>query len=197
MSPDTGIGFKPTRIVEAPILPTELEPFTHTVAPLYSRSTILVLTASGVTVLPSGYDTAVTSPNISRVVSAADGVSSVAPGGLFTIYGTNLNPTNVATKEIPLPTALGDSCLTVNGQPVPILFVSPTQVNGQMPYQAVGNVNDDRPHTGRRQRQLQHDRSAELAFGVPRGSGPGRSLPDGRPCNQQSDRHRYQPGPSR
>jgi uncharacterized protein (TIGR03437 family) len=136
----TGTGIRPTRMVESPILPTSTSPFTRTLAPLYSRGTIIALTVSGVTVLPSGYDASVASPNIGRVVSAADGVSSVAPGGLFSIYGTNLSPTNVATKEIPLPTALGDSCLTVNGQPVPMIFVSPGQINGQMPYQTVGNV---------------------------------------------------------
>jgi uncharacterized protein (TIGR03437 family) len=41
---------------------------------------------------------------------------------------------------MPLPTALADSCLTVNGLPMPILFVSPTQVNAQIPFQTVGNV---------------------------------------------------------
>jgi uncharacterized protein (TIGR03437 family) len=39
-----------------------------------------------------------------------------------------------------LPTALGSSCLTVNGQPMPLIFVSPTQINAQMPFQASGNV---------------------------------------------------------
>lgn len=136
----TGQGIRPTRVVESPILPTTTAPFTRTLAPLYSRGSIIALTVSGVTVLPAGYDASVASPNIGRVVSAADGVSAVAPGGLFSIYGTNLSPTNVATKEIPLPTALGDSCLTVNGQPVPMIFVSPNQINGQMPYQTVGNV---------------------------------------------------------
>ena len=46
----------------------------------------------------------------------------------------------MASAEIPLPTALANSCLSVNGLPVPILFVSPNQVNAQMPFQAVGNV---------------------------------------------------------
>ncbi|MEP6962257.1 MAG: hypothetical protein ABI995_09265, partial [Acidobacteriota bacterium] len=136
----TGLGALPTRVVEAPILSTALEPFTRTLAPLYSRGSIIALTVSGITVLAPGYDASVASPIISRVVSAADGVSSVAPGGLFSIYGTNLSPTNIATKEIPLPTALGDSCLTVNGQPIPLIFVSPTQINGQMPFQTLGNV---------------------------------------------------------
>ena len=39
-----------------------------------------------------------------------------------------------------MPTALANSCLSVNGLPVPILFVSPNQVNAQMPYQAIGDV---------------------------------------------------------
>ena len=41
---------------------------------------------------------------------------------------------------MPLPTALGDSCLTANGATMPMLFVSPSQVNAQLPYEATGNV---------------------------------------------------------
>ena len=74
------------------------------------------------------------------MVSAADGKSAAAPGGLITLFGFNLNPVNQATKQIPVPTALGRSCVTVNGQPMPLIFVSPQQVNAQMPFQAVGNV---------------------------------------------------------
>jgi uncharacterized protein (TIGR03437 family) len=46
----------------------------------------------------------------------------------------------MASSEIPLPTALANSCLSVNGLPVPILFVSPDQVNAQIPFQAIGDV---------------------------------------------------------
>jgi uncharacterized protein (TIGR03437 family) len=79
-------------------------------------------------------------PQIAALVSAADSKSPVAPGGLITLYGSQLSPTNLATKEMPLPTALADSCLTVNGQPMPIIFVSPTQINAQMPFQAIGDT---------------------------------------------------------
>jgi uncharacterized protein (TIGR03437 family) len=136
----SGLAVFPTRVVEAPILSVATEPFTRTVAPLFSRGSIIAMTVSGLTILPSGYDASAAVPNIARVVSAADGVSAPAPGGLFSIYGTNLSPTNIASREIPLPTALADSCMTINGQPVPILYVSPTLVNAQMPYQAIGNV---------------------------------------------------------
>jgi uncharacterized protein (TIGR03437 family) len=47
---------------------------------------------------------------------------------------------NLATRQVPLPTALGESCLTVNGLAVPVIFVSPAQINGQLPFQAEGNV---------------------------------------------------------
>jgi len=74
------------------------------------------------------------------VVNAADLTPNLAPGGLITLFGTNLNPANLATSELPLPTAVADSCLAVNGLPMPILFVSPTQVNAQMPFEMVGDV---------------------------------------------------------
>jgi len=142
----TGSGIRPTRMVEAPLLNTPMGPgvgasvFTRSLAPLQSRNFLIALTTSGFTVLPWSYDAAVAPPQISKVVSAADGRSPVAPGGLISIFGNQLSATNLATREIPVPTALADSCLTVNGQPMPIVFVSPTQINAQMPFEAVGNV---------------------------------------------------------
>ena len=51
-----------------------------------------------------------------------------------------ISPVNLATKEIPLPTALADSCLTVNGVPIPMLFVSSTLINAQLPFNVDGNA---------------------------------------------------------
>jgi uncharacterized protein (TIGR03437 family) len=48
--------------------------------------------------------------------------------------GQNLSPVNAASSQTPLPTLLGDSCLSVNGQLIPIVFVSPGQINGQLPF---------------------------------------------------------------
>ena len=64
----------------------------------------------------------------------------MAPGSLVTVFGTNLSPTNLATREIPLPTAIGQSCLTVNGTAIPMLFVSPGQINAQLPLHLSGRV---------------------------------------------------------
>ena len=129
-----------TPMVEAPLIGTTSSPFTRTVAPLANQSAIANLTVSGVTILPWNYDAAVAPPNITSVVNAGSSGTDIAPGGLISVFGTQLSPVNMASSEIPLPTALANSCLSVNGLPVPILYVSPNQVNAQMPYQAIGDV---------------------------------------------------------
>jgi uncharacterized protein (TIGR03437 family) len=129
-----------TQMTEAPLLGSATSAFTRTLAPLYNRNAIINLTVSGFTVLPWSYDASVAPPSIKKIVNAADLSGGIAPGGLISVFGASLSPVNLATSEIPLPTALADSCLTVNGLPVPILFVSPNQLNAQMPFETVGNV---------------------------------------------------------
>lgn len=119
---------------------TTVSGFIRSIAPLPNQSAIINLTTSGFTVLPWSYAASVALPQISKVVSAADMNSPVAPGGLISILGNQLSPINLATSEIPLSTALANTCLTVNGQPTPLIFVSSNQINAQMPSQAVGNV---------------------------------------------------------
>ncbi len=136
----TGEGIRATRMVEAPVLNDTSVIFTRTLAPLYSRNAIINLTTSGFTVLSWNYDAAVASPRIDRVVNAADLTQPVAPGGLISVYGRDLSAVNMASREMPLPTALGESCLTVNGVSVPMLWVSPAQINAQLPFQVDGNV---------------------------------------------------------
>jgi uncharacterized protein (TIGR03437 family) len=131
---------KPTSMAEAPLAPTTAWPFTRTLAPLADQSAVISLSVSGFTVLPWNYDAAVALPQITSVVNAADGTKPVAPGGLISVYGHQMSPVNVATQQIPLPTALGESCLTVNGVAVPMLFVSSQQINGQLPANVNGNA---------------------------------------------------------
>jgi uncharacterized protein (TIGR03437 family) len=131
---------RPVRVTEAPILSTTAVPFTRTVAPLPGAGSIVVLTTSGFTVLSGNYDAPVAPPSIASVVNAADGTKPVAPGGLISIYGSNMAPSNMATSQMPLPTALAQSCLVVNGALAPLLFVSGSQVNAQLPGRVTGNA---------------------------------------------------------
>ncbi len=140
VDPATGFTARSTRMAEAPLIGDDSLPFTRTLAVLPHRQVIVNLTTSGFTVLPAGFDASAPPPIIGSVVNAADYQQPMAPGGLITIFGEYLSPTNEATSQIPLPTALGDSCLTVNGIPMPVLFVSDAQINAQLPYEVIGNT---------------------------------------------------------
>jgi uncharacterized protein (TIGR03437 family) len=117
---------------------SQLNNFIRTVAPLPASGEIIVLTTSGFTVLSQNYAAAFVPPVITSLVNAANGTAPVAPGGLITAWGTNMSPVSLVASQVPLPTALGQSCLSVNGTPVPLLFVSPTQVNAQLPNNVLG-----------------------------------------------------------
>jgi DNA-binding beta-propeller fold protein YncE len=110
-----GSQVSPTAMVEAPLLPSTTLNFTRTVAPL--PSTLIALTTSGFTVLSANYAVATAPPAIASVQNAANGSTSVAPAGLISVYGSQLSATSIATSQIPLPTAMGESCLVVNGTP--------------------------------------------------------------------------------
>jgi uncharacterized protein (TIGR03437 family) len=132
-------SFAPTRIKETPAANATGFAFTRTLAPLANGNSIVQLTTSGLLAIPAAFDAAVAPPQISQIVNAADLTKPVAPGGLVSLFGTNLSPTNMATNQIPLPTALADSCMSVNGTLLPLLFASPTQINAQLPFNATGN----------------------------------------------------------
>jgi uncharacterized protein (TIGR03437 family) len=80
-------------------------------------------------------------PVIQSVISASSygGFSALAPGTWMEIYGTNL--ANIASqtwasadfKGNAAPTALGATTVTIGGLPAFIDFVSPGQVNAQVP----------------------------------------------------------------
>jgi uncharacterized protein (TIGR03437 family) len=129
-----------TRLIESPLLSSPTQPFLRTVAPLFSRNNIVLLTISGFTVVPWNYDAATVAPKISRVTNLADGATSIAPGSLVKIQGTDLSPVRQATSERPLPTALGESCITVNGLPIPLILVSNTEINAQIPFEITGTA---------------------------------------------------------
>jgi uncharacterized protein (TIGR03437 family) len=137
----TASGIRPTRTSEAPLLGgATTNVFTRTLAPLASRSAVVALTTSGFTVFPWSFDVGSAPPRLERIVNAADGTQPVAPGGLISLYGGDLSPVSQSSRQVPLPTVLGESCLTVNGQPVPVMFVSPNQINAQLPFAVDGNT---------------------------------------------------------
>lgn len=59
----------------------------------------------------------------------------VAPGSLISIFGSNLAPAKVSAAASPSPRSLAGVTLSIGGIPCPILFVSPGQINAQVPFE--------------------------------------------------------------
>jgi uncharacterized protein (TIGR03437 family) len=69
------------------------------------------------------------------IVSAAGATpdGSMAPGSVISIYGQSLAPALQVATTNPLPQALGNVTVTIGNYLLPLLFVSPTQINAQLP----------------------------------------------------------------
>src|SRR5271170_2044566 len=79
---------------------------------------------------------------ISAVTDAASYAPRVAPGELATIFGSNLANSTQQAGGFPLPRSLAGATVYVNSSPVPLLYVSTSQINFQVPSSlAAGTAN--------------------------------------------------------
>jgi uncharacterized protein (TIGR03437 family) len=77
--------------------------------------------------------------NAGGVVNAGSYTTQLAPGDLTAIFGVNLASGTVHAASLPLPTVLGGVSVFVNGVPAPLIYVSPLQINFQLPYGSPGS----------------------------------------------------------
>jgi uncharacterized protein (TIGR03437 family) len=70
---------------------------------------------------------------INAVLDAASYAPRVAPGALATIFGANLANSTQGATGFPLPHSMAGATVYVNQSPVPLLYVSNTQINFQVP----------------------------------------------------------------
>ena len=88
---------------------------------------------------PIGSSTPVITPG--RVVNAASYLGDLAPGGLATIYGSNLaDSMYTLTGASGFPRSVAGVSVSVNGVTAPLLYVSPTQINFQVPWEATSGL---------------------------------------------------------
>ncbi|MEO8593050.1 MAG: SUMF1/EgtB/PvdO family nonheme iron enzyme [Candidatus Solibacter sp.] len=83
-----------------------------------------------------------TAPTIAPggVVNSADYTSRVAPGMIVSVFGASMASKVTSAASVPLPTVLDGTSLEVNGQSIPLFFVSPKQINAQMPFDVSGQA---------------------------------------------------------
>ncbi|HEX4945784.1 MAG TPA: hypothetical protein VFZ34_03945 [Blastocatellia bacterium] len=128
-------------------------------------------------------------------VNAADYSVNLAPGALASAFGVDLAATTEAARDLPLPTQLAGTRVLVNGKAASLLYVSPSQINYQIPADTpVGNVEVIVERATSRSRETINVRSAGFAaFSFDStGTGAGAIL-DGRtfkagPHEMQTDR---------
>jgi hypothetical protein len=97
-----------------------------------SKGNAYAITLSGLTVTP--ISTVSATPQVQSgsggVVNSSGG--NLQPGAFVTISGSNLASTNTAT-QLPPPTVLGGSCVTLSGVAIPLLQTSSGQIVAQIP----------------------------------------------------------------
>jgi uncharacterized protein (TIGR03437 family) len=68
-------------------------------------------------------------------VNAGSNLVKLSPGALFSFYGANMATSTDVASGSPWPTTLGGATVKINGTAVPLFYASPTQINGQVPYE--------------------------------------------------------------
>src|ERR1035437_9334723 len=71
---------------------------------------------------------------LSAASLAADTVNVAAPGSLITIFGTNMATGNAQATSATLPLNLNGTVVQIGNSFAPLNFVSPTQINAQVPF---------------------------------------------------------------
>jgi uncharacterized protein (TIGR03437 family) len=72
---------------------------------------------------------------LAGTADAASYRTPVAPGDIVSIFGKDMAVTPASSGAPPLPTKLSDVQVSVNGVAAPLFYVSPLQINAQIPYE--------------------------------------------------------------
>jgi uncharacterized protein (TIGR03437 family) len=73
---------------------------------------------------------------IGNVASYA--LDATPPGSVFALFGSGFAAGNAQAVSVPLPTTLGTTSVTVNGEMAPLFYVDPQQIDVQMPWDIPG-----------------------------------------------------------
>ena len=138
VDPTTLQSVHPVKLAEAPLQLLDDQPLRRSLAGASDGSKFITLSSSGFEVIPGSFDAFLPPPAISSVTNSATFSGPVAPGSLISVFGNNLAPLTTSAGSVPLPTFLADACITVNNLPIPLLYLSAGQINGQLPFEVNG-----------------------------------------------------------
>ena len=105
-----------------------------TASPEGAASAAVVVSATGLA-QPAFSAAGVVNAAALQPMPAAAGIS---PGSLATVFGASLAAGTFRPSSLPLPVNLGSTQVAINGRPAPLLYVSPGQINLQVPFDVSG-----------------------------------------------------------
>ncbi len=79
-------------------------------------------------------------PSIAALANGASFRQSFAPGMAMTVFGSGLAPSTWSASTLPLPAQLAGVSVSINGIGAPLYYVSPTQLNIQIPFEVPANA---------------------------------------------------------
>jgi len=113
-------------------------------APGFYTGTVTVTGGTGVTNSPQRIAVTLTVGTVPKVAdrgikqgaSFSDGTATA--GTILSMFGTNLATGTQSASSLPLPTLMAGGQVKVNGNAAPLFYVSPTQINFQLPTEVTG-----------------------------------------------------------
>ncbi len=104
--------------------------FTEFTTPTIADGKVFVPTAFGI----ATYGEFAPKPAVAGVADGAGfSADALAPGSLISIFGAGLAATTARAQSVPLPLSIDDVSVTINDIGAPVLYVSPQQLNVQIP----------------------------------------------------------------
>jgi uncharacterized protein (TIGR03437 family) len=105
----------------------------YTAAPaVVSASVVISVTSTG---SASGG-----TPAIGGVSNGASFKGVFAPGMILSVFGSHLAPSTSSAASVPLPITMAGVAVTINGQAAPLYYISPGQLNIQIPYETAAGA---------------------------------------------------------
>ncbi|HEX5227047.1 MAG TPA: protease pro-enzyme activation domain-containing protein [Bryobacteraceae bacterium] len=74
-------------------------------------------------------------PAVSKATNGASFQQGFAPGAVLSLFGSGLSPLTQSASTTPLPLSISGVEVLVNGVAAPLYYVSPSQLNVQVPYE--------------------------------------------------------------
>jgi uncharacterized protein (TIGR03437 family) len=140
LGPATLIGSAGTASATLAITGSQLPAGTSTVTASYhGGSSATSITSSLIMSVRTAGSSSNGTPAVAGLTDGASFQQRYSPGMIMSVFGSALSPSVASAGAVPLPVTLSGVEATINDEAAPLYYVSPTQLNIQIPYETPAN----------------------------------------------------------